>query len=107
MSPITQSGLPSAPMNMQIPDRSLERLRQLLDDAQAELDEVRRQQRETGGFERAHHVRLAGRAEKAHGYLAALIDLGVQMPIEVQERVSQLGEDVRSMLYRDRRPRET
>lgn len=90
---------------MQIPELALDHLRQLLEEAQAELDEVRRQQRETGGFERKNHVRLAGRAEKAHGYLAALIDMGVQLLIEVQERVSQLGEDVRAMLYRDRRPR--
>jgi hypothetical protein len=90
---------------MQIPDSALLRLRQLLGDAQAELDEVRRQQNKTGGFDRANHVRLAGTAEKAHGYLAASIDLNVSMPLEVQEKVSQLGEDVRAMLYRDRRPR--
>jgi len=90
---------------MQIPGPALLRLRQLLNDAQAELDEVRRQQTETGGFDRENHVRLAGRAEKAHGYLTALTDLNVSMPIEIQEKVSQLGEDVRAMLYRDRRPR--
>jgi hypothetical protein len=80
------------------------RLAQLLSDAQAAMDEVKRQQGATGGFERANHVELSGKVGTVKGFLAGLEVVGVtEIPIDLLERFGQLAEDARSVLYRDRR----
>lgn len=82
------------------------KLSELLADAQAAVDELRRQQRETGEFARKDHVEASGKVGMVGGFLAAVVAGGfTEYPPELGERFAQIAADARDLLYRDRRPR--
>jgi hypothetical protein len=80
-------------------------LSQLLADAQQAMDKIRRQQRETGGFDRDAHVEVAAKVGMMSGFHQALIAVGVKrIPADLVERMGQLAEDARALRYRGERP---
>jgi hypothetical protein len=77
----------------------------ILDDAQTAMDEVRRQQREKGGFDHESHVRVASRVGVMTGFHQALLAAEfTEMPRELLERMGQIAEDARALRYRSERP---